>query len=104
MVRELVASGFLNVQHIASEHQLADLFTKGLWAPAFTSLLHQLLGSSASTTVSSDIDSSTSSITASASSVHSANISTSTGLVTGFPASPSTCTLTVPRHVSFFVP
>ncbi|XP_026420152.1 uncharacterized protein LOC113316146 [Papaver somniferum] len=52
VVRELVSSGFLNVKHIASENQLADIFTKGSCAPVFTDLLQQLLGSPASTSAS----------------------------------------------------
>ncbi|XP_026443029.1 uncharacterized protein LOC113342846 [Papaver somniferum] len=62
VVRQLVASGFLSVQHIASENQLADLFTKGLCAPVFSSLLHQLSGTSLS---SSNEDSSTTTATSS---------------------------------------
>ncbi|XP_026397003.1 gibberellin 20 oxidase 2-like [Papaver somniferum] len=55
VVRELIRSGFLTVQHIASENQLADLFTKGLCAPMFTSLLHQLLGVSTPTISSANL-------------------------------------------------
>ncbi|XP_026383274.1 uncharacterized protein LOC113278729 [Papaver somniferum] len=43
VVRELIEQGFLTVQHVSSENQLAYLFTKGLCAPIFTSLLQQLL-------------------------------------------------------------
>ncbi|XP_026416472.1 uncharacterized protein LOC113311896 [Papaver somniferum] len=61
VVRELIEEGFLTVQHVASENQLADLFTKGLCTPIFASLLSQLLGlSSTSTASTSDIPSSTS--------------------------------------------
>ncbi|XP_026415995.1 uncharacterized protein LOC113311371 [Papaver somniferum] len=43
---------FLSVQLIASENQLADLFTKGLYAPIFSSLLQQPLGTTASASTS----------------------------------------------------
>ncbi|XP_026420329.1 uncharacterized protein LOC113316341 [Papaver somniferum] len=48
VVRDLVLSGFLKVQHVASESQLSNLFTKGLCFPAFSTLLQQLLGISPS--------------------------------------------------------
>ncbi|XP_026385067.1 uncharacterized protein LOC113280690 [Papaver somniferum] len=65
VVSELIEEGFLTVQHVSSENQLADLFTKGLCAPIFTSLLHQLLGlsSSANTTSSASTTSTSSDIT-----------------------------------------
>ncbi|XP_026396956.1 uncharacterized protein LOC113291665 [Papaver somniferum] len=105
VVRELVASGFLNVQHIASEHQLADLFTKGLCAPTFNSLLHHLLGSSASTLVSS-VSTSTCSYP-SANSAYTSNVpahtSISAGLATGFTSYASISDCGLPKHVSFSV-
>ncbi|XP_026439789.1 uncharacterized protein LOC113338626 [Papaver somniferum] len=52
-VRELVEEGFLKLQHISSEDQLADLFTKGLCFPAFSRLLSQLLGTPLSASVAS---------------------------------------------------
>ncbi|XP_026459482.1 uncharacterized protein LOC113360157 [Papaver somniferum] len=65
VVRELIEEGFLTVQHISSENQLADLFTKGLCAPIFTSLLHQSLelSSSDDTTSSASTTSTSSAVT-----------------------------------------
>ncbi|XP_026377896.1 uncharacterized protein LOC113272240 [Papaver somniferum] len=40
--RELVEDGFIQLHHVASEDQLADLFTKGLCHPTFSRLLLQL--------------------------------------------------------------
>ncbi|XP_026396033.1 uncharacterized protein LOC113290664 [Papaver somniferum] len=43
-IRELVEQGFLRLQHIASEDQITDIFTKGLCFPSFFKLLQSLMG------------------------------------------------------------
>ncbi|KAL0322924.1 UNVERIFIED_CONTAM: Retrovirus-related Pol polyprotein from transposon RE1 [Sesamum angustifolium] len=42
LVREQFKQGFIAPQHISSNNQIADIFTKSLSAPAFTSLLAKL--------------------------------------------------------------
>ncbi|KAL0309998.1 UNVERIFIED_CONTAM: Retrovirus-related Pol polyprotein from transposon RE1 [Sesamum radiatum] len=42
LVREQFKQGFIAPQHISSKNQIADIFTKSLSAPAFTSLLAKL--------------------------------------------------------------
>ncbi|XP_026399431.1 uncharacterized protein LOC113295295 [Papaver somniferum] len=54
-VRELVEEGFLQLQHIASEDQVAELFTKGLCSPTFTRLLQRLLGLSLTSSTATTI-------------------------------------------------
>ncbi|XP_026399527.1 uncharacterized protein LOC113295403 [Papaver somniferum] len=51
VVRDLVDKGFVKIQHVPSESQIADLFTKGLCSPTFTSLLKQLLRDTSSAVV-----------------------------------------------------
>ncbi|XP_026428298.1 uncharacterized protein LOC113324190 [Papaver somniferum] len=51
VVRDLVDKGFVKIQHVPYESQIADLFTKGLCSPTFTSLLQQLLGDTSSAAV-----------------------------------------------------
>ncbi|XP_026422988.1 uncharacterized protein LOC113318892 [Papaver somniferum] len=62
VVRDLVSAGFLKISHVASENQLADIFTKGLCSPTFVHLLHQLLGSSHSSLVTGIGSSSTATV------------------------------------------
>ncbi|XP_026419567.1 uncharacterized protein LOC113315512 [Papaver somniferum] len=51
VIRDLVIKGLIKIQHVPSDNQIADIFTKGLCSPTFLSLLHQLSGDTSSTTV-----------------------------------------------------
>jgi hypothetical protein len=42
-IKELINEGHIDLKWISTHHQLADIFTKGLAAPTFTTLRAQLM-------------------------------------------------------------